>query len=88
MKIEYSPAINALYVRLNGGRLNQTVEVEADVYADLDAAGEPVGLEFLDDAAFFPFLARHASTSGVVTIVEVPDQLASILRASTRVLVT
>ncbi len=76
MKLEVSPTINALYVRLNDGQVDQTIEIETDVYADLDAA------------AFFPFLARHASTSGGVTIVEVPDQLASILRASTRVLIT
>jgi uncharacterized protein YuzE len=88
MNIEYSPTINALCLRLNDGHVDQTIEVESDIYADLDAAGEPLGIEFLDAAAFFPFVARHAPMSQSVSSVEMPDGLATIVPASTRILVT
>ena len=80
MRIEYSPTINAIYVRLRDGEVADTVEVGDDVYADLDEAGEPIGVEFLDAAEFFPFLARHAPAPEGVAIVELPEGLAALVR--------
>jgi uncharacterized protein YuzE len=59
MKITYSAAHSLLYVRLRAGETANTVEIAPDVYVDVDEAGSPLGVEFLNAADFLPFLARH-----------------------------
>jgi len=90
MRIEYSPGIDALYVRLGAGEISETVEVGADVYADLDDAGNPIGIEFLDAPEFFRFLSRDGSgtASEGVTVVDLPDGLAALIRRETSVAAT
>lgn len=90
MRIEYSPGIDALYVRLGAGEVTDTVEVGADVYADLDAAGDPIGIEFLDAPEFFRFLTRQRSETARegVAVVELPDGLAALIRRETAVAAT
>ena len=89
MKLEYSLNSGALYVRLREGNVDETIEIGdddyADVYADLDADGRPIGVEVLDASAFFPFLARHAgSTDGIVTV-GLPDGLTALVSDRARV---
>jgi len=80
MRIEYSPDVGLLYVRLGGGAVAESVEVGTGVVADMDAAGEPVGLEFLDADAFLPFLARHGDAPDGVVTIDLPDGLAALVR--------
>ena len=86
MRIEYSPDVGLLYVRLGAGEVAESVEVEDGVVADVDAAGEPVGVEFLDADGFLPFLARHGDASEGVVAVDLPDGLAAIVRGQGLVL--
>jgi uncharacterized protein YuzE len=53
------PDVNALYIRFSAGKVVRTLELEAFVYVDIDAQGEPVGLEFVNADDFMPFLRRH-----------------------------
>jgi uncharacterized protein YuzE len=80
MRIEYGPTIGALYVRLRPGDVADTVEVDIDVDADLDEAGEPIGVEFLDADGFFSFVERYAGTSDGLTVVDLPDGVAALVR--------
>jgi len=47
MRLEYDPEADALYLRLKKGRVNETVEIAENVFVDLDAEGEPLGIEIL-----------------------------------------
>lgn len=58
MALEYSPDGHLLYVHLREGEVAETAEVGPDIYADLDADGRPIGVEFLNADDFFPFLSR------------------------------
>lgn len=51
--------VNALYIRFAEAPVAQTVEVEELVYMDLDADGQPLGIEFVDADDFLPFIQRH-----------------------------
>jgi uncharacterized protein YuzE len=43
----------ALYIQFTDHEVAQTIELSSDVYADLDAEGDPVGFEILHaDSAF------------------------------------
>jgi len=72
MRIEYSPTAGALYLRLQSGTVAKTVEIEEMVYVDVDANGQPLGVEFVDAEGFFPFLERHAGA------LDVPGDLADL----------
>jgi len=78
--LEYAPDGHLLYVRLREGEVVETDELEEIVYVDLDAEGRPVGVEFLDAAAFFPFLDRWAGERRHV-VVGVPAGLRDLLDA-------
>ena len=52
--------VNALYVRLQGAQDARTVEVTDTMYADIDAAGSTLGVEFVDADEFIPFLRDRA----------------------------
>jgi len=73
MRIEYSPDEQLLYLRLGAGEVAHTVELEPNVYVDLDAAGAPLGVEFLNAADLLPFIARHGGALGG------PDDIAAAL---------
>ena len=72
MRIEDSPTAGALYLRLQSGTVARTVEVEEMVYVDVDASGQPLGVEFVDAQEFLPFLERHAGA------LDVPGDLAEL----------
>jgi uncharacterized protein YuzE len=59
MRIKYDPDANALYVKLTAAAVADTVEIEPMVVVDVDATGQPVGIEFVYAQDFLPFLARH-----------------------------
>lgn len=52
----------ALYIQFSEKEVAQTIELAADVYADLDADGEPVGLEIL-----------HADSPFAMSLPNLPD---------------
>lgn len=49
MKIERSAEANAVYIQVRDGQIDHTVEISADddVWADVDAAGNVLGIEIL-----------------------------------------
>jgi uncharacterized protein YuzE len=50
--VEFDPEVRATYVRLRDDPVARTVEVmDAYCVVDLDAAGEPLGMEILDAPA-------------------------------------
>jgi len=80
VRIEYSADERLLYLRLKDGEVTETVELDDGVMADLDDAGEPIGVEFLDAADFFPFVARRTPLSDGMVIFDLPGDLATILK--------
>jgi len=73
MQLEFDPDVNALYLRIRSGRFSQTVELEEQVYLDLDADGQVLGVEFVDANDFFSLLERHHGQ------LEIPDQMTAAL---------
>ncbi len=47
MEIEYDPAVDALYVRLNKQEITESEEVQPSVILDFDESGKVVGVEIL-----------------------------------------
>lgn len=84
MRMEYSPAGRILYVQLASGDVAESVEIDELVVVDLDASGNPLGVEFVIADDLFPFLERHAkphaSTPGIAAF-EFPEGIAELVRA-------
>ena len=68
MRFEFDNEADALYIRINEGRVERTMEIEEGVYADLDAQDRPLGLEFIALAAFDEWMKRHGT-------LEVPERV-------------
>ena len=68
MRFEFDSEADALYIRINEGRVERTMEIEEGVYADLDAQDRPLGLEFIALAAFDEWMKRHGA-------LEVPERV-------------
>ncbi|MQL51629.1 DUF2283 domain-containing protein [Desulfofundulus thermobenzoicus] len=47
MRLRYDPEADALYIRFKEGKIEETDEVSPGVLLDLDANGNPLGLEIL-----------------------------------------
>ena len=47
MKIDYDTQAEAMYIQLREGEIEDTLEVNPHVFVDVDAAGEPLGIEIL-----------------------------------------
>ena len=47
MKIEYDPAVDALYVRLNDQGIIESEQIKPGIVLDYDEAGNVVGIEVL-----------------------------------------
>jgi uncharacterized protein YuzE len=45
MKVEYDPESDILYIKLRDERVKETVDLDDDVFADIDENGEIVGIE-------------------------------------------
>lgn len=61
MRFEFDSEADALYIRINSGRVERTIELDEGVYADLDAEDRPLGLEFIALAAFDEWMKRHGT---------------------------
>ena len=68
MRFEFDSEADALYIRINEGRVERTMEIEEGIYADLDAQDRPLGLEFIALAAFDEWMKRHGT-------LEVPERV-------------
>ena len=47
MKIDYDTQAEAMYIQLREGEIEDTLEVNPHVFVDVDASGEPLGIEIL-----------------------------------------
>lgn len=63
--LTYDPDVRALYIKLTGAAIAETVELSRTVYVDVDASGEPVGFEIL-----------NADSSLLAKIAPLPDGMA------------
>ena len=70
MNIEVDTTAKALYLRLAAGRVADTIELADAVVADVDEAGNVLGIEFVRVDQFAPFIAAHPD------LVALPPQLA------------
>ncbi|MDP9356049.1 MAG: DUF2283 domain-containing protein [Chloroflexota bacterium] len=70
MRMEYSPEVRALYVRLGTGEVAETMELEELVYVDLDAEGRPLGVEFVAAEDLLPFLERRGGVLDLAAEIE------------------
>jgi len=68
VRFEFDSEADALYIRINEGRVERTMEIEEGVYADLDAQDRPLGLEFIALATFDEWMKRHGT-------LEVPERV-------------
>ncbi len=69
MRIELDKEADILYIELRGGEVDNTVDLDDGVFADLDAEGRVLGVEFIALSAFQAFLERHNGR------VEIPDMV-------------
>ncbi len=58
VELEHDPEADVVYVRLTEHRVARTEDIGAGRLVDYDAAGQPVGVEFLG-------VSRGADTAGV-----------------------
>ena len=70
MKVRYDPEADALYIRLREGTIAETEEVSAGVMLDVDAEGNPVGLEILN-------ASRRLGQQPLTVEVEIPGSLSA-----------
>lgn len=66
MELRLDRDVNALYVRLRPGAVTRTVEITDTVYADLDAEGRTLGVEFVNADEFIPFLREQTEAERIV----------------------
>lgn len=57
--VRYDADADAMYLRLRDGTVADTVEIEEMVYVDIDADGQPLGVEFVVASDFLAFLTRR-----------------------------
>lgn len=55
MKIEYDPKVDALYIQFQPGDIvEESIEIQAGIIADIDKEGKLFGLEILDASRRMP----------------------------------
>ena len=69
MRFEFDSEVNALYVRINDGEVDRTVEVDESMFIDLDEHGKTLGFEFLNANDFLAFNGRHGGN------IQIPEQI-------------
>ncbi len=47
MQINYDPQADALYIQLQSGQVDDTIEANKYIYVDIDKNGMPLGVEIL-----------------------------------------
>jgi len=45
MKVEYDPESDILYIKIKDERIKETIDLDDDIFADLNEKGEIVGIE-------------------------------------------
>lgn len=45
MKVEYDPESDILYIQIRDEKIKETVDLDDDIFADLNEKGEIVGIE-------------------------------------------
>lgn len=45
MKVEYDPESDILYIRIKEEQVKETIDLDDDIFADLNEKGEIVGIE-------------------------------------------
>jgi uncharacterized protein YuzE len=63
MKIKYDKEIDALYILLNKGKVQKTLEKDGFLI-DVDKKGHPVGIEILNYSKVSPTKERFQVSSG------------------------
>ena len=48
MRLEYDPVADAAYIRLRGGKVQETEEIASGIHMDVGEDGRPIGFEILD----------------------------------------
>ena len=77
MRLRYDPVGGALYFRLVEGEIEETVELpHPGSYADLDADGRVMGLEFLSVQEFLAFLTSAGGEFAIPERIADPDGFA------------
>ena len=65
MRVRHDRDVNAIYIELRQGKTARTVEAEESIYMDLDAAGRPLGIEFVHAEDFFPYMSKARERLGI-----------------------
>jgi uncharacterized protein YuzE len=73
--VTYSTEADALYLTLRDGTAAETIEIEEMVYLDIDADGQPLGIEFVSGTDFLSFLQRHGGEFAIPTRITNPAEL-------------
>lgn len=53
----FDPAADALYLRVAAGEVARTIEVDSGTLIDVDAEGQPLGIEVIHPSRPFPLQA-------------------------------
>lgn len=61
MRFEFDSEADALYIKINDGQVERTIELDEGVYVDLDNEDRPLGLEFIALTAFDEWIKRHGT---------------------------
>ncbi|MCU0839981.1 MAG: DUF2283 domain-containing protein [Rhodospirillales bacterium] len=61
MKLEYDPAADALYVRLNDQPIIESEQIKPGIVLDYDEAGNVVGIEVLSASKHDNSPLKHAA---------------------------
>jgi uncharacterized protein YuzE len=69
MQIRLDRDVNALYIDLQEGEVDRTLELTEMVYLDVNKQGDPLGVEFVNADDFIPFLRERLGEA------EIPPQL-------------
>jgi len=54
MKIEYDKKADAMYIRLNVGKVKKTLKIQDRLIVDVDKGGKILGIEVLDASSQIP----------------------------------
>ena len=54
MKINFDQQADAIYIKFGSGKVAKTLEIEEDLYVDLDRKGKYLGIEILDASRKIP----------------------------------
>ncbi|MGH2558734.1 MAG: DUF2283 domain-containing protein [Thermomicrobiales bacterium] len=65
MKLELDTEAQALYLRLRSGRIAETIALGDTVFMDVDRNHDPLGIEFLDPAAFASFFEQRPDVASI-----------------------